>query len=67
MVDMFSLMKLCTTTAKMLKASKGVYDAALIFKTVRKPLAVMGVLGMVDGAMEDVVDDFIDKLAEENK
>lgn len=67
MVDIFHLIKLCTTTAKVLKASKGAYDAMLIFKTVRKPLAIMGVLGMADGAVEEVADKFIEKLIEENK
>ena len=67
MVDIFHLVKLCTTTAKVLKASKGTYDAMLIFKTVRKPLAMMGVLGVADAAVEEVTDKFIEKLTEENK
>lgn len=67
MVDIYHLVKLCTTTAKVLKASKGTYDAVLIFKTVRKPLAMMGALGVADAAMEETVDKFFDKLAEENK
>lgn len=67
MVDVYHLVKLCTTTAKVLKASKGAYDMALIFKTVKKPLAMMGALGVADAAMEETVDKFFDKLTEENK
>lgn len=67
MVDIYHLVKLCTTTAKVLKASKGAYDAALIFKTVKKPLMVMGAVGVADAAMEEAVDKVFDKLIEENK
>ena len=56
MVDIFNLYKLGITAGKVLKASKGVYDAGVIFKTVRKPLVVLGISGFMDGAVEEALD-----------
>ena len=67
MVDVYHLVKLCTSTAKILKASKGAYDAAMIFKHVRKPIAMMGVFGFVDGALEDATDKLFEEIGKEKE
>ena len=55
MVDFYNLFKLGAAAGKILKASKGTYTAGLIFKNVWKPLAVMGVSGAADAAIEEGV------------
>ena len=58
MVDIVSLYRVGIAAGKVLKASKGVYDAGVIFKSVRKPLVLMGLSGFMDGAVEEVLDKF---------
>lgn len=67
MVDAYHLFKLCTTTARILKASKGTYNTVMIFKGVWKPLAIMGVSGVVDGACEDIADKAIKMIVKETE
>ena len=67
MVDVYHLFKLGTTALRVVKASKGAYDVAVIFKTIWKPMAAMGACGIIDGACEDLADIAIEKIVEEKK
>ena len=67
MVDVYHLFKLGVTAAKVLKASNGIRNAAVIFKSVRKPLAVMGAMGILDGAMDEAGDILVEKVIEETQ
>lgn len=67
MVDVYHLYKICISTAKVLKASKGAYSAAMIFRHVRKPLATMGALGFIDGAVEDAFDKLLKEITKEKE
>ena len=64
MVDVYHLFKLGTSAAKILKASKGAYDATVIFKNVWKPMVTMGVMGFVDAATEEATDKIIKELTD---
>lgn len=64
MVDVFRLFKLGTSVAKMLKASKHVYDAKMIFDVAKKPIALLGIGGLVDAAAEDCFEVLQQKLDE---
>ena len=66
MVDVFQLFKLGTNAAKVMKATKHVYDAKVIFDTVKKPLVLLGVGGFVDAASEEYIGKLQLKLAQEN-
>ena len=65
MVDVFQLFKLGTNAAKVMKATKHVYDAKVIFDAVKKPLILLGVGGIVDAASEDCIEIIQSKLMEE--
>lgn len=65
MVDVYHLFKLGTTAARVLKASNGARNAVVIFKSIRKPLAVMGAMGVLDGAMDEAGDILVNKIIEE--
>lgn len=67
MVDVYHLFKLGTTAARILKASKGARNAAVIFKNIVKPMAVMGAMGVLDGAMDEASDVLINKVLEETE
>ena len=64
MIDVYHLFKLGTATLRVVKASKGSYNAMLIFKNVWKPLAVMGISGMADAACEEASELIIKTLEE---
>ena len=55
MVDFYHLFKLGAAAGTILKTSKGAYNAGLIFKTIWKPMATMGAMGLADAAMEEGV------------
>lgn len=65
MVDLFQLFKLGTNAAKVMKATKHVYDAKVIFDSVRKPLMLLGVGGFVDAASEEYIAKLQLKLTQE--
>lgn len=67
MVDVYHLFKLGTATARLLKASKGTYNAVVIFKNLWKPMAVMGAMGVVDGACEEITDKAVEIIIKESK
>ena len=67
MVDVYHLFKLGATTYKFVRASKGAYNAAVILKSVWKPMAVMGACGIIDGACEDIAEKAIETIVKENK
>lgn len=64
MVDVYHLFKLGTSAARVLKATNGARNAALIFKNLCKPMAVMGVSGMADAAIEEAMDGVVKALEE---
>jgi len=66
MVDVYHLFKLGEASYKIIRASKGAYNAGIIFKSIWKPMTAMGVCGFIDGACEDAADKII-KTLEENK
>lgn len=55
MVDFYHLFKLGVSAGKVLKASKGAYNAGMILKSVWKPMAVMGLSGVADAAIDEGV------------
>ena len=55
MVDIYHLFKLGASATKVMKYGKNVN----ILKTIWKPLTMMGVYGLVDGACEEVMDTYI--------
>ena len=65
MVDVYHLFKLGTTAARVLKASNGVHNAVVIFKSVWKPMATMGAMGVLDGAIDEASDILVQKVIEE--
>lgn len=65
MVDVYHLFKLGITAARVLKASNGAHNAVVMFKSIRKPLAVMGAMGVLDGAMDEAGDILVNKIIEE--
>lgn len=65
MVDLFQLFKLGTNAAKVMKATKHVYDAKVIFDSVKKPLILLGVGGFVDAASEEYITKLQLKLTQE--
>ena len=65
MIDIYHLFKLGVSAGKVLKATKGAYETAVIFKNVAKPLAVLGVSGFADAAIDEYSDKLIKKLTEE--
>ena len=66
-MDYFSLARLGAAGVKVLKASKGVYDSAVIFKAVRGPLAMMGISGIADAACEEIEEKVISMVNKEKK
>lgn len=64
MVDIYHLFKLGTTAAKVIKASNGIYDVAVIFKGVWKPMVTMGVMGIADAAIEEATDKLIKEITD---
>ena len=64
MVDVYHLFKLGVTAAKVLKASNGARNAVVIFKSVWKPMATMGVMGFADAAMEEAADKIIEEITD---
>lgn len=67
MIDVYHIFKLGVTAGKVLKASKGAYNAGVIFKSVLKPMAVIGVSGFTDAAIDEYGDRLLKKLTEEAK
>lgn len=65
MVDVYHLFKLGTTAARVLKVSDGARNAVVIFKSIWKPMATMGVMGVLDGAMDEASDILVRKVIEE--
>lgn len=64
MVDVFQLFKLGTNVAKVMKTTKHLYDAKIIFDVAKKPLIMLGVGGFIDAGTEEYINKLELKLAQ---
>ncbi len=64
MIDVYHVFKLGVTAGQIIKASKGISNAGLIFKHIAKPMIVLSVSGVADAACDDAVEIIVKKIEE---
>ena len=67
MVDIYHLFKLGTSTMTLLKAGNEVKDIVVLAKNLWKPVAMMGLYGMVDEACDEIVETALEKITKEKE
>lgn len=67
MVDLYHLFKLGTSTMTLLKAGNEVKDIVVLAKNLWKPVAMMGVYGMMDEASTEMMEAVAEKILKETE